>query len=109
MTIFSAKSPIDRFGGDKPRLLEPAQPGRLRKFVKKFGPLLNVKSELDKVYSNGYFENYYPDADKLLKGALHEKAMDAWANADEFGSSDEPAEEKNEQERTINVVINLGS
>ena len=112
MTIFGTKSPLDRFGGKKPKLVKRAKPGRLMKLANKLGPLLKVKYELDKVYSNGYFENYYPDADKLLKGSLHEKAMEAWAHADGLGSTDMKTaksceHEEHSENQGLNITINI--
>lgn len=112
MRIFSAKSPLDRLAGAKPK---PAKlkPGKLQALAKRMGPLLETKSILDKVYSNGYFENHYPDADELLKKTLHDRAMQAWAHAKAFGKNDKEVESEDEsgereEEKNINVVINIG-
>lgn len=83
--IFPTHSPVDVSGGEKVKAPKPLGRGLYDKSIKlrddKLIPLLKVRESTDKVYSNGYFENHYSEADKLLKGLLHEKVMAAWANS----------------------------
>jgi hypothetical protein len=83
---------------------------RYFKLLKKVKPLLEVKKEADEVYSRGYFENHYPDADKTLKRMLHQKAMDAWARSRSDDTGDDEKEEAGEDNhgRTVNITICLG-
>ena len=39
--------------------------------------LLEARCRLNKVHSDGYFENFYPQADKSLKEVLHNKTIHA--------------------------------
>jgi hypothetical protein len=109
MKIFPTQSPVDRVfeRPERPHVHSPR--GRLSYLIDRSTPLLKAKKTLDKVYSNGYFETHYPDADKTLKGLLHERAMDAWSHAEHFCHDDEEKEEKEEKKKSINVVINLGT
>ena len=100
--IFPTHTPVDRQGGGDP-IEEPmpldgkryrTEEGRL---LKKLSPLVAAKNEADKVYSNGYFENHYPDADKKLKRMLHSRVMNAWANA--LNEHEREEEEKDERPR----------
>jgi hypothetical protein len=88
--------------------------GLLRKLSDKherlLTPLLKVKKEADKVYSKGYFENHYPDADKHLKSMLHEKVMAAWSNS--LNGNGKKVKEKEvdvhrESPLSISITINL--
>jgi hypothetical protein len=85
--IFPSNSPVDVQGGDRVKSPKKLKPGLFEKRnlfrARKFMPLLKAREEADRVYSNGYFENHYKDADKQLKSMLHEKVMDAWANAND--------------------------
>jgi hypothetical protein len=109
MKIFGSKSPVDFIHGEKPEvpMVRPPE-GSIKRMASRVGPLLDVKCILDKVYSNGYFENHYPDADRTLKGLLHKRAMQAWAQAEHFGSdlNDYDDEKKDKQ---ISLVINIGA
>ena len=75
-TIFPTKSPV-AFGQKK-------RPLRLSTMAAKFGlktvhdrisELMHARKDVNKVHSEGYFENHYPEADGELKGLLHEKVM----------------------------------
>ncbi len=83
--IFSTHSPVDILDRKKQRPLSVKSPSILRKLASsveaKIKPLLQVKEEVDRVYSNGYFENHYPDADKTLKDTLHQKVLASWTTA----------------------------
>lgn len=110
MRIFGTKSPVDFIHGEKPERPEYApEPNRLKKLALQVGPLLGVKSMLDKVYSHGYFETHYPDADRTMKRLLHDKAMGAWAHAEHFGRDTQfEGPEKGEREtKQVNLIINL--
>jgi len=109
MKIFETGSPVDRLGDKLKRPTRGVPRGRLAMLAARVGPLLQSKQVLDKVYSNGYFETHYPEADKTLKSLLHKRAMDAWAQAEHFGSDSEPEGGERKDGKNINVVINLGS
>lgn len=100
--IFPTGSPVDR--ADGPLNAPSYRSGRLRKLARSQESLLGVRKILDKVYSNGYFGNHYPEAEKLLKQSLHERAMQAWAGLRE-GKSDEP---DGDEGISLNITINLG-
>lgn len=107
--IFGTGSPVDRVQGDKPKRPTRRPPeGSMEKLCAQIEPLLQTKKVLDKVYSNGYFENHYPDADEKLKGLLHERAMVSWALAEYFTETEGKAPEDHHG-KNISVVINLGS
>jgi len=79
--IFPMKSPISN--------LEPVEEkptkrvGKLAKLAaSRVTPLLKAREEVNDVYSDGYFESHYPQADKTLKGLLHDQVLDAWDLAD---------------------------
>lgn len=104
--VFSAKSPVDRLAD---RLKAPkAKPGLFGRLTSRFKSLLDSKKTLDKVYSDGYFENHYPDADELLKNILHESTMQAWAMAKENQVEPDPEEEEEEEESKLCITINIG-
>lgn len=111
MRIFETKSPVDFINGEKPEMPTIRPPkGSLKRIAARCGPLLDAKHMLDKVYSNGYFENHYPDADRTLKGLLHKRAMDAWAQAEHFGADiDADDDEKMGHDKQISLVINIGA
>ncbi len=102
MKIFSTRSPIDML--DKLKLPVGVPKGRLAQLAARLEPLLHNKKTLDKVYSKGYFENHYPEADKTLKRLLHKKAMDAWAHAEDPMS--QPVEQGH---KGISLTINIGA
>jgi hypothetical protein len=107
--IFPTKSPVDRLGGDKPSNPGPLSRDNFKAICentkRKLKPLLKAKEVSDKVYSNGYFENHYPDADRELKSLLHEKVMAAWANAESDDSYEEEEFESHESTPTIQIII----
>ena len=100
--IFPTGSPVDRADGPLP--IPMFQRGKLRRLARAQGDLLEARKILDKVYSNGYFGNHYPEAEKLLKNSLHERAMQAWAGLREGKSDDEDEHEG----LSLNITINLG-
>lgn len=116
--IFPTKSPVDRSGGTSdvktPNPIKRAKYRRLAdRLAKQIIPLLSSKRDVDQVYSNGYFENHYPEADKKLKRVLHDKVMADWANAlNEDEDEDEEKEEKKSKrvfgDGTLTININLG-
>lgn len=103
--IFPTGSPVDR--ADGPLLTPTFRRGRLRDLAKAQGSLLETRKILDKVYANGYFGNHYPEAEKLLKRSLHERAMQAWAGLKE-GKTDEEDEDDAVPGVALNITINLG-
>lgn len=113
-SIFPSKSPVSLLG-DQPK--PPATRSRktLRDIAaehhRKLTPLLRVKEEADKVYSNGYFEQHYKEADRLLKQLLHDKVMNAWAAAlnDEKEEAEElPAISQGLKKNINSITINMG-
>jgi hypothetical protein len=84
--IFPTNSPVDRLGGTSDAKEPYPCNSKLYKetsarLLRKLSPLLQARKEADKVYSKGYFENHYPEADKQAKRMLHSRVMNAWANA----------------------------
>lgn len=90
-TIFPTSSPVDVQDGRKVSAPKSLGRGLFEKATElrdhKLIPLLKVREDADRVYSNGYFENHYSEADKRLKGLLHEKVMAAWGNSLGKGSA----------------------
>lgn len=103
--IFPTGSPVDRAAG--PLLAPTFRRGRLRDLAKLHGSLLETRKIMDKVYSNGYFGNHYPEAEKLLKQSLHERAMQSWAGLKE-GKLVEHSEPDGDEGINLNITINLG-
>ena len=100
--IFPTGSPVDR--ADGPLSTPSYRAGRLRKLARSQESLLGIRKILDKVYANGYFGNHYPEAEKLLKNSLHERAMQAWAGLKE----DKSDEHDDDEGISLNITINLG-
>jgi len=115
-SIFPSGSPIERVWTGSTDLKAPKPldgeifDRRYFKLLKKVKPLMEIKKEADEVYSRGYFENHYPEADKTLKRMLHQKAMDAWARSRGNDDDSEEKEEAGEDNhgRTVNITICLG-
>ena len=104
-TIFPTKSPIE-FGQKK-------RPERLSAMASKYGlktvhdrinELMEARKDVNKVHSEGYFENHYPEADGELKGLLHEKVMLAHSRLE----NPEPDEHDDHEEKPkgITIVVN---
>ncbi len=109
MKIFETRSPVDQIAGSPKVPRKRAPKGRLRALIDQTEPLLLAKKTLDKVYSNGYFENHYSRADTTLKGLLHKRAMDAWAHAEHFGSEKQGPETPEAKDGPIKLIINIGA
>jgi len=108
--IFPTKSPVSAMTGESD--VEPPEPidsgvfSRLSKAIKKkLMPLISAKKDMDDVYSRGYFERHYPDADENLKGLLHEHAMSSWAHAMGNDGHEEP--DGDEKPAQIMLTINI--
>ena len=106
--IFPTNSPVHTLGGEKVEAPKPIS-GALhalakKKHARRLQPLLEARKAAEKVYSKGYFENHYKDADKKLKSLLHEKVMDAWANSI---SDDDGYEEKEESKGGLSLSISI--
>lgn len=85
-TIFSVGSPVDQLEAESSSTTPtPMDSGTFERIsarmLKKLSPLLQAREEADKVYSNGYFQRHYPQAEKKIKRLLHDKVMHSWANA----------------------------
>jgi hypothetical protein len=113
--IFPTGSPVDVQGGEKVKAPKKLKRGLFEKNSllrdRKLQPLLRARDDADKVYSKGYFENHYKDADKDLKGMLHEKVMDAWANSIGTGSdkkSEKVAVVDPKKGLSLNISITIG-
>ena len=65
--LFTSNSPIER--GEEE---ETAAPTILDSQVEE---IMKARENLNKVHSEGYFENFYPQADKGLKEVLHNQAV----------------------------------
>lgn len=110
--IFPSKSPVSNIDPvvEKPAPVSRRQYGRLAELAfSRIKPLMKTREALNKVYSDSYFENHYPEADKTLKGLLHNSTMDAWSNAE--NPSEEVLADKADGQalgKTIHLTINLG-
>lgn len=74
----------------------------LQRLLKKLKPLLHAKEATNKIHSQGYFENHYPEADSTLKEVAHQHVMSALSHAREL-AGDERSEGK-----SISINIHLG-
>jgi len=73
------RSPVDRLDPPKLPSLLSGSTGRLAGLASsRADGLLAARDTLNKVYSDSYFENHYPDADRKLKRVLHDNTMKAW-------------------------------
>ena len=110
--IFPAGSPVDRLGGEKPETPPTIHRGLFKRIAEhqrcRIAPLLQAKDEVDRVYSNGYFENHYPDADKKLKDILHRKVMAAWSNALNELQEEEDHDDRPTGGSGLTIIINPG-
>jgi len=101
--IYPTQSPINSLAGPPEETEEPEP--MIPKFSGRFmNKLLESRECLEKVYSNGYFQTHYPEADKNIKEFLHQKTMNSWARALEKDDS-EGHEEK--EGHSLTVVINV--
>lgn len=123
--LFTTHSPITRGEEPKPENQKSSKLAqRLKVISARLNNLLQARTEADKVYSNGYFENHYPKADKQVKNLLHEKVMLAHSRAlnndispEEIKESAEPAllapmelahEEKEAKSKGVSITIAVG-
>lgn len=92
--LFQAHSVVDSMDEPKYKSI-PRVKARsyLSEIERRIRLCLEARAEADKIFSNGYFENHYPTADKLLKKLFHEKCMYAISHM----MSDEPEEEAPEE------------
>lgn len=104
--IFPTKSPISSLAGppEETKSAEEIMPKYSGRFMKR---LLESKRDLDEVYSRGYFENHYPDADKQVKQFLHDKTMTMWAKALKEEPSHEEESGEDEEKPSITIVVNV--
>ena len=51
---------------------------RLAEISDKSHSLIHAREQVNKVHSEGYFENHYKEADRKLKKLLHEKVLLSW-------------------------------
>lgn len=100
--LFSSKSPIDmNKRREEPRRLRSKVAERIIKGLSnRLKRLLEARDEVNKVHSEGYFENHYPDADKELKGLLHDKVMTAHSR---MRADDDYEEEDRKPSITIKI------
>lgn len=107
--LFTTHSPISR--GEEPtpeRMKTNRLAQRLKVISARLNNLLKTREEADRVYSNGYFENHYPKADKQLKNLLHEKVMLAHSRAlnDELDSDETGGEPRSEEsDAKVTIII----
>ena len=96
--LYTSETPIDRGEETEP---VPAPPVR----DAEIDDLMEVRAKLNKVHSEGYFENFYPKADKGLKEVLHNKAVQTASKLIEpRGLLEETAGDKNGMG---NIIINI--
>ena len=81
--LFSSNSPIESEGisgtKQKPAKVSAEKAEcRLAEISERSHSLIHAREQVNKVHSEGYFENHYKDADKKLKKMLHEKVLLSW-------------------------------
>ena len=79
--------------------------GRLSNRIK---PLLDAKHDIDKVWANGYFENHYPTADKLIKEIAHDRVLSALDHARSYAAVAPKEESDDENEKGVEITIRIG-
>lgn len=103
--VFPTRTPIGfKEKRDPPKLAPRLAKRFFDNMSQRIKPLMKVRDAMDKVYSKGYFENHYPEADSELKKTLHEEAMVA------HNRLREPAVEKEDENKSpsISITLNLG-
>jgi hypothetical protein len=68
-------------------------------------PLLEARDQANKVYNTTYFENHYPNADRDLKTALHEKVMNAHSR---LRAEDDGENSMDEGKSPVTIILNIG-
>lgn len=114
-TIFPSNSPVTNLEPvtGTPTLMPRKKFGRMADGAySRFKPLMKMRESLDKVHANGYFEQHYPEADKMLKRLLHEHTLDAWGNAanqssEVLSSIADDKKELGSKDKSISVTINI--
>lgn len=106
-TLFPTHTPVP-FGGDgeaPPSMAATLASKFFNKFTRRIKPLMKVRDAMDSVYSKGYFENHYREADKDLKKLLDKEAKVAHSLL--LSKEDIPCEDKEETGGGVVVNINL--
>lgn len=109
-TLFPTHTPVP-FGGDgeaPPSMAATLAAKFFSKFTRRIKPIMKVRDAMDSVYSKGYFENHYRDADKDLKKLLDKEARVAHSLL--LSKEDPPCcddEEEEEEEGNGGVVVNI--
>ena len=104
--IFPTQSPVNSLAGPPEETKTPPEEGFIPKFSGKFmKKLLESRKDLNNVYSEGYFQNHYPEADKNLKQFLHEKTMASWAKA--LREREEHEEPDGDEAPSFTIVVNI--
>lgn len=121
--LFTVHSPIQREEEPSPEKMKTSRIAkRLKILSARVNGLLKARETCDKVYSNGFFENHYPKADKRLKELLHEKCMLAHSRAlnDDLAPEEvndaaqapvvvpQKEEPEEREEKPISVTISVG-
>ena len=103
--IYPTQSPINSLAGppEETEEPEPMIPKFSGRFMKR---LLESREDLEKVYSNGYLQTHYPEADKNLKEFLHQQTMNSWAKALDK-EDDDHKEPDGDEAPNFTVVINI--
>jgi hypothetical protein len=68
--LYTSETPINRGEETEPVLAPNIQDSQLE-------DIMGIREKLNKVHSEGYFENFYKKTDKTLKEVLHNKAVEA--------------------------------
>lgn len=107
-TLFPTHTPVP-FGGDgkaPPSMAASLAAKFFSKFTRRIKPIMKVRDAMDSVYSKGYFENHYRDADKDLKKLLDKEAKIAHSLL--LSKEDLPdCDEEKEEERSGGVIVNI--
>lgn len=107
--IFPTKTPVPFKGKPRPPMRAASIADRFfNNLTRRIKPLMKVRDAMDKVYSKGYFENHYPEADEELKHVLHSEALEAHARLRATDNSDEHEERKEGLLGGLTININVG-
>jgi hypothetical protein len=106
--IFPTGSPLPNHriaGPPKPKKMNGKIAERvLSGIIERIKPVMKIRELMDKVYSNGYFERHYPEAEQELKNHLHNEAMVAHSKM----RAPDHSEPDGDEGKSITININLG-
>ncbi len=105
--IMPTKTPVPFRGKHTPMRMPSSLASRVfKRLTHRVKPMMKVRDAMDKVYSKGYFQNHYPDADGELKQTLHKEAMVAHSRL--RAQEEAPEEDHGLLGPKMSITINLG-